>query len=68
MLSWFVLWFVITLEPGHLAHFPMVDDHYETREACEAAGEIVLMILKQEYPADAALRVYCEAFPPPAKL
>ena len=64
---YFVLWFVISLEPGHLRHIPMVD-YYETMAACEADKPELLATIQKMWPDDPALRVYCEPFPKPTNL
>ena len=64
---YFVLWFVITVEPGHLRHIPM-ENHYATNEACEADKPELLALIQEQWPDDTALRVYCEAFPKPTAL
>ena len=64
---YFVLWFVITIEPGHLRHVPMIDQ-YETKEACEADEPALLAQIRELWPEDEGLRVYCEEFPKPTKL
>ena len=63
---YFVLWFVITLEPGHYWHIPM-ENHYATKEACEEDKPALLALIQEQWPEDQALRVYCEPFQKPIK-
>ena len=56
---YYILWFVITVSQGHLMHFP-VKGEYKTEEACFDAAADKLLELKQQWPDDPGIRVYCE--------
>lgn len=58
----YILWFVITLAPGHLMHIP-VEKEFPTLAACvEEAETYWVPLLAAQFPLDKNLAVECLPF------
>ena len=67
---YWILWFSISLAGGHTLHFPVdvdASDRYTTLSACESAIPAMERAVREQFPDDPAVDVYCEPFTPDTK-
>lgn len=62
MISYWVLWFVITLPSGQLMHIP-VEEHFASHEECEHEIPAWKDRIRSHFPDD-VIPIYCEEFIP----
>lgn len=60
-----LLWIVLTVSAGHLAHIPVhVDeaDEFPSQAACEETIPELQQTLTTAFPDDSAIKLYCEQY------
>ena len=56
----YVLWFTITITPGHVGHFP-IDETFSSLKTWLTRGDTYWVpILLQQFPNDDGLHLYCK--------